>query len=77
VETNHFTEQREELLQSIQKDEAEVRVAVHELTGAARKLDLSEHIKKFPLTWVMGALLVGAWIGSRGASVDAAGHRRT
>lgn len=65
-----FAEQREDLLQSIERDQEEVRVAVHELTGAARsKLKASEYIKEFPLTWTVGAFLVGMWLGSRRAAV--------
>lgn len=73
-----FAEQREDLRQSIARDEEEVRLAVRELTGAARStFDVSEHIKKFPLAWVMGAFLVGAWLGSRGARLNAAGRRKS
>jgi len=51
---------------------------MHELTGAAgSKLDVSEHIKKFPLTWAIGAFLVGVWLGSRGAPAHVAGQRRS
>jgi hypothetical protein len=76
VETTDFAEQREDLLQSIERDEEEVRVAVQELTGAARSsLHVSEYIKKFPLTWAMGALLVGVWLGSRGVPPNAPGQR--
>jgi len=72
-----FAEQREALLQGIARYQKEVRVAVHELTGAAgSKLDVSEHIKKFPLTWAIGAFLVGVWLGSRGAPGHVAGQRR-
>jgi hypothetical protein len=78
VDNTDFVEQREDLLQSIERDQQEVRVAVHQLTGAAgSKLDVSEHIKKFPLTWAIGALLVGAWLGSRGAPVNVAGQGRS
>ena len=78
MEKTDFAEQREDLLQSIERDQEEVRVAVQELTGVARsKLNVSEHIKEFPLTWAMGALLVGAWLGSRGAPLNTAGHRRS
>ena len=77
VDKPDFAEQRENLLQGIERDQAGVRLAVHELTGAAgSKLDVSEHIKKFPLTWAIGAFLVGVWLGSRGASGDVAGQRR-
>ena len=77
MDKTDFAEQREDLLQSIERDQEEVRVAVHELTGAAgSKLDVSEHIKKFPLTWAIGAFLLGVWLGSRGAPAHVAGQRR-
>ena len=77
MDKTDFTEQREDLLQGIERDQEEVRVAVHALTGAARStLNVSEHIKQFPLTWAMGAFLVGLWLGSRGAPTHMAGQRR-
>ncbi len=43
-------------------------VAVHQLTGAARStLTIGGHIKEFPLTWAIGAFIVGVWLGSRSA----------
>ena len=78
VDKTDFAAQREDLLQSIERDQEDVRVAVHELTGAAgSKLDVSAHIRKFPLTWATGAFLVGVWLGSRGAPGLAAGQRRS
>jgi hypothetical protein len=77
VDKTDFAEQREDLLHGIERDEEEVRVAVQELTGAARStLDVSEHIKKFPLTWAIGAFFVGVWLGSRGAAAPVTGQRR-
>jgi len=77
MEKTDFAERRADLLLSIERDQEEVRVAVQELTGAARStLKVSEHIKEFPLTWAIGAFLVGAWIGGRGAPLNAAGQRR-
>jgi hypothetical protein len=78
VDKTDFDEQRENLLQGIERDQEELRVAVHELAGAARsKLAVSEHIKKYPLTWAIGAFLVGVWLGSRGARAHVAGQRRS
>ena len=75
VTDSEFTAQRDNLLQSIERDQEEVRVAVQELTGAARSsLDVREHIRGFPLTWAIGALLVGMWLGSRGGRDDVAGQ---
>ena len=78
MDKTDFAKQREDLLQSIEQDQEEVRVAVQELTVAARsKLDVSEHIKESPLTWAMGAFLVGFWLGSRGTTPNAGGQRRS
>ncbi len=75
VDNTDFAEQREDLLQSIEHDQEEVRVAVQELTGAARStLNASAYIKEFPLAWTMGAFLVGVWLGSRGAPGRATAH---
>jgi hypothetical protein len=75
VET--YADQRDHLLQSIEQDEEKMRVAMHELAGAARfKLDVGERIKQFPLTWVIGACLVGVWLGSRDARARVAGQMR-
>ena len=68
VGDTEYVDQRGELVQSLERDEQELRLAVRELTGAARlKLDLSERIKEFPLTWVIGSFLLGLWLGSRAA----------
>ena len=78
MDKTDFAEQREDLLQSIERDQEDVRVAMHQLTGAAgAKLDVSEHIREAPLTWAMGAFLVGVWLGTRAAPLHAAGQRRS
>lgn len=70
MEGTPFSIQREELLQSIERDEEDARVAVRQLADVAgAKLDVGERIKAFPLTWVLGGLLVGVWLGSRGAPI--------
>jgi hypothetical protein len=61
-----YTEQRDELLESIERDQEDLRVAVQELTGAARAtFDLGERIKEHPLTWIIGGLVFGLWLGTR------------
>ena len=78
MEETDFADQREDLLESIQRDLEAVRVAAHELTGAAEsRLDVSEYIKAFPLTWAIGAFLLGVWLGSPGAPARVAGQRRS
>jgi hypothetical protein len=70
VEGTPFATQREDLLQSIERDEEDARVAVRQLADAAgAKLDVGERIKASPLTWVLGGFLVGVWLGSRGAPI--------
>jgi hypothetical protein len=77
VENSGFAEQRRDLLQSIEQDREEMRVALHELTGAVGfQLDVSERIKASPLKWAIGAFLFGMWLGGRAASLDAARQRR-
>ena len=73
-----FAEQREDLLESIEQEQEKVRIAVDQLTGAAgSKLDIGNPIKAFPLTCAIGAFLVGAWPGHRGAPGDTALQRRS
>jgi hypothetical protein len=62
-----YIEQRDELLESIERDQEELRAAVHELTGAAREtFALSEQIRERPWTWISAAFLFGLWLGIRG-----------
>ncbi len=67
MDTAEFVDQREALLESIQRDEAEMRVAVHELTDVARReFDISERIRAYPLAWLAGGFLLGLWLAQRG-----------
>jgi hypothetical protein len=60
-----FATQREDLLQSIERDEEAVRGAVQELAGVAgSRLDVGQRIGAHPLLWVAGAFLVGVWLGT-------------
>lgn len=73
-----FVEQRDDLLQSIEKDRQEIRVAMHELTSAAGfRPGLRERIRDRPLAWMLGAFLVGTWLGSRSDAAGAAVRRRS
>lgn len=61
-----YIEQRDELLESIERDQEELRAAVHELTGAAREtFDVSERIRERPWAWLAAAILFGLWLGTR------------
>jgi hypothetical protein len=76
MENDDYTEQRDDLLEAIERDREDLRVAMHELTEAAgSKLDIGDHIRSSPLAWALGAFLIGAWLGERAAS-DGIGQRR-
>lgn len=61
-----FQEQREDLRQTIEREQAVVRVALRDLSEAAgEKLDVKSHIQAHPLGWMFGAFLVGFWLGRR------------
>ncbi len=78
VEETDLSERCQELQQGIEQDEEGMRVALHELTGAARsKLDVRKHIKTFPLTWAIGGFLVGMWLGSRRPLARVGDERRS
>jgi len=62
--SSDFAERREDLLQSIEHDEEELRDAMHELAGVAEhKLDIAEYIRDAPWSWLVGAFCVGLWLG--------------
>lgn len=76
MDKTDFAGQREDLRQRIERDEEDVRAAVHQLKRAVGfKLDVRVHIKQFPLTWTIGGFLAGVWLGRRGAT-RGAGRRR-
>jgi len=61
-------DEREVLRHSIERDEQDLREAVHELTGAARtQLSLSEFLREAPMVWLFGGFVLGIWLGSRGS----------
>lgn len=61
-----FTRQRERLLRSIERDQDEVRLAVHKLAGRSYvKQNVLEHLKAHPWPWLLGAVVLGALLGAR------------
>jgi hypothetical protein len=57
-------DQRDVLIESIERHEQALRQAVHELTGAASvQLQISKRIKQAPLPWLLAGFLVGMWLG--------------
>ena len=56
-------DQREVLRQSIERDEAELRDAMDELTLAVKKeLTLGTQIASHPVPWLVGGFLLGVWL---------------
>ena len=69
MDNNDYTEDRKDLIESIELEEEEVRIALHELSNAAvHTLDVSDRIRISPLAWTLGAFLVGAWLGDHADS---------
>jgi len=63
---DEYVEQREQLLDSIEKGESALREAMLDLANVAhQQLAPSEHIRSSPFPWLAGAFLVGAWMGAR------------
>jgi hypothetical protein len=63
------TDERELLRQSIERNEAELRDAVGELTSAVKKeLTLRTQIIEHPLPWLVGGFVLGFWLGRGGES---------
>lgn len=73
-----FDEQRDDLLESIEKDRQEIRVAVGELADSAgMHVDLRARIRSAPLAWTIGAFLLGTWLGTRSGPGNDDQRRRT
>jgi hypothetical protein len=60
-----YSDRREQLLRSIERDQEEIRRAVADLRGAARTFNPRDRIVAHPLPWMLGGLLLGLWLGSR------------
>ena len=56
---------REELLESVEREEVELKAAVDELTTAAQaQMDLGERMAAQPWVWAGAAFAIGLWLGS-------------
>ena len=64
---NDVEEQRELLRQSIERNEAELREAVDELTTAVKnEFTLRKQITEHPVPWLLGGVALGLWLGRSG-----------
>lgn len=69
-----LAERREGLLDAIERDEEEVRLAMRDLGDAARStFALRRSVRRSPLAWAAAAFLVGASIGAGRRSSPATG----
>jgi hypothetical protein len=67
VNGDDVEEQRELLRQSIERNEAELREAVDELTTAVKnELTLRKQITEHPVPWLLGGFALGLWLGRSG-----------
>jgi len=67
--TQAYAEQIEALHESLDHDREELRAAVERVKRAVREpLAVKRKIRERPTPWVFGAVLVGLWLGARGAA---------
>jgi hypothetical protein len=64
-----YSERRETLLASLERDRQEIRRAVEDLRRSARStawgLSLGRRLLSHPVTWLAGGLALGLWLGRR------------
>ena len=59
-------ERLDELREQVEEKEQELHVALEELEDVARRtFDVRRQIRQRPFLWIGGALVAGAWLGSR------------
>jgi len=63
-------ETRQQLLESVARDEQELERAIGDLKQAVqRPFEVGErvraHISAHPIPWLVGGLLIGLWLGGR------------
>ena len=57
---------REQLLESVEREESELKLAVGELSSAAQaQVDLGERVSARPWVWLGAAFVVGFWVGRK------------
>ena len=56
---------RQELIESVEREETELKLAVDELSTAAQaRIDLGERMSEHAWLWLTGAFTIGLWLGS-------------
>ncbi len=63
---NTYVRERETLLQSIEHDQEDLHQALADLKNAAQQaIDLGAYIAERPAPWLVGAFVLGFWLGVR------------
>ena len=64
-------DEREDLLQSVERDQRQLQQALQELREAvAHPLGIDRQISRHPLPWIFSGFLIGLWFGSRRESTE-------
>jgi len=58
-------ETRQELLTSAAHHEEELEQALVDLKHAVRPFAIGDRVGQHPVPWLIGAVLIGVWLGSR------------
>jgi hypothetical protein len=69
ADVDEYAEQREHLVENVERDEEQLRRAVEDLKDAVeRPFRLIERMKENPLPWLLSGVLLGFWLGSGSAN---------
>lgn len=64
-----YADQIEALQESLASNQQELRASVERVKRAVREpLDVQKRIRESPAPWVLGAALLGLWLGTRGTT---------
>ena len=62
-----YSEERQELLKNVEREELELREAVDDLKRAvSRPFEVLKQASQKPGPWLLAGVLVGVWLGFRG-----------
>lgn len=64
----NYSQEREDLLKNVEREEIELREAVDDLKRAvSRPFELLERAGEKPVPWLLAGVLAGVWLGFRAA----------
>jgi hypothetical protein len=66
VTVDDLDQQREQLREQVEREEAQLRRAVEDLKVAvAKPFQIIERLQDNPIPWLLSGALIGLWLGSR------------